>query len=212
MRLRVELVVFPVRGIELESRLEVTPRKAVMERGHEFQAAGFVGLGQFTSDVALRPHLHRIPGRHSRIPHREVVMMHRHWAGELRPRPHKQVGPFLRVELCRGESWDDVFVTERVLVAECLLVPDEDGAIGQIHLPAIPLPALGRVFAADGNRSPMRVDAELRIAKPLRVLVRRQRSPLRLVRAGVHCRIPGRNAKNRQQSNRCEHRRTTAVQ
>jgi hypothetical protein len=52
-------------------------------------------------------------------------------------------------------------------------------AAREIHLPAVPLAALGRVFAPDRDRPPVGVDAKLRIAEPLRVPVCVERLPRR---------------------------------
>ena len=111
---------------------------------------------------------------------REVVVMHRHRPGKLCARARKQIRPLLGIELRRGEQRDDVLVAEGVLVAELLLVVREDGVVGQIHFTTIPLAALRRVLAADRDRPPVRVDAELGVAEPLRVLVRFERGPIGL--------------------------------
>ena len=103
--------------------------------------------------------------------------MHGHRPGEFCPRLGKELGPFPGIEFLRRELRHHVLVADRVLVAELPLMIAERGAVRVIHAVPVPLPA-GRTFLrADGHRAPVRVDAELGVAKPLRILVRLQRFP-----------------------------------
>ncbi len=183
VRLRVKLGVVRVGGVEGEGRLEVSPGEPVVERGDELQAPLLDRLLQLPGDVAVRSYLDRIPRGDLRIPHRKVVVMHRHWAGEFRPGPGEEIGPGLRVELLGRELRNNVLVADLGLIAETLLMVGKDRVLRDVHLVTVPLAALRAVLTTDRDRPPVRVDTELGVAEPLGVLMPLERFPRRLERS-----------------------------
>ena len=124
------------------------------------------GFGEVANQIALRPHLLRVPPGERAIPHGEAVVVLGGGHHVARAGLAEQLRPLVRVELRGGKEGNEVFISEYILRAEVLLVPGDDFGIA-VHVLDVPL-ALVR---GDGIQAPVQKDAELAIAEPLRELV-----------------------------------------
>ena len=138
------------------------------------------GHGKFANQIALRPHLFGVDGRHIAVPHGEIVVMLGGGDDVFRAGLLKQVCPFIRVKFFAGEQRDEILVAEFLLRPEMFRVPF---LIRGIHVFLIPLV----VIRGDGIDAPVHEQSELRVLKPCgRLVILRDRIPRRRERPRRH--------------------------
>ena len=142
-------------------RVHEIPVLDAVVRYAELHSLVTYGLGQFTDDITLRPHLFGVPFRQLAVVHGKSVVMLCRGNDVAGTSLAEQFRPGLRVELLCLEHRDEVLVAKLALLAPPLLMV---AAHGVVHVLGIPLAARSR-YAVD---SPVDEDAELGIHEPFR--------------------------------------------
>src|ERR1035438_7606802 len=124
-------------------------------------------------DILPWPRGHGIPPRlESRIPQVEIVVMRSHADEKLRPGLPVESQEIVRIEVLGLPCRDYILVTVPRRMAVGLEVMIVLPVTLNVHVPGVPIPHL-----RGGLRTPVRPDAELRVAIPIRTPVLLQGFP-----------------------------------
>ena len=174
-------------GVLRVVRVEVTfvrvvlPVAGVVECRDQTHAAILNGSRQFAGYVYLGALVGRIPLRKVTVPHGKAVMMLGAGTGEPGAGLLEKFRPVVRIEFVAGELGQEVLVAELLGRSEVLGVPAVEilvtKSVLHVHPVGIPFGNMCR------NRvdSPVRVNPELAVLKPIRDRIRCERFPGRLV-------------------------------
>src|SRR6516164_3603072 len=132
------------------------------------------------------PDIYRIPRLIPGVPVVKVVMVNGQRHEVLRPGPFVKRQQLVRVPVLRLPFMDDVLETKVLRRTVVLEMKSILRGVGDIHQTRVPVAVLRFTL-----RSPVRPDAELRVAEPLGALVLLQRFPAGRKPAGHHWLVGG---------------------
>ncbi len=160
----------------------------MMERSHGFHAALFDLFHDFAEQVAARAQLARAIIHYVAVPHGIAIVVDGADAGVARAGTLHQIRPGGRIEvfglelLCQVDVADAFLHLAYVLLELALLVSHPRAVDGLVGAGGIVGPVFIHVPTADdGIESPVGIDPELGILRPLRHPVLAQRVPVRLI-------------------------------
>ena len=151
----------------LAPREEPAIAAEMVEASQDFEVLVLLAEGgrQLAVDVALRPHLRRVPAVELRVPQAEAIVMDNRDADVLCARTAEDPRPLGGIELLRLELRYEVLVPDLRLSAVGCDVVFEDvvaASLRVVHQPPIPLRAIG----GDAVDAPVRIEAQLGVDQP----------------------------------------------